>query len=200
MKDNNLLKNVIDYNKHRYYNFTQGIVEEQNIEYERILKSRYNKISRIKKHLIFLLSHRQYSYFLTFTFDDNLIKRCDRTKRDIIKSVLNSIPDSLYILNIDYGKKTEREHYHCILGTDFDIDYNSYLKEHYPCFSCCIPIRKNKDDIARLSKYVNKLSNHTCKDSTFNKRVVYNFKGFDSFPKPFDKFLYVKSCVKLGIM
>lgn len=200
MKDNTLLKNIINYNKHRYYNFTQGIVEEQNVEYERILKSRYNKISRIKKHLIFLLSHRKYIYFITFTFDDILINKCDRTKRDTIKSVLKSINDCLYILNIDYGKKTEREHYHCILGSDYNIDFDSYFKEHYPCFCCCIPIRKTKDDVARLSKYINKLANHTCKDSTYNKRIVYNFKGFDRFPSPLNKILFVKASSRLGLM
>lgn len=200
MKDNELLKQVIDYNKRRFYNFTQGIVEEENIDFERILKSRYNKVSRIKKHLIYLLAFRKYCYFLTFTFDEYYINKCDRTKRDLIKGCLSSITDSLYILNIDYGKKTEREHYHCILGTDFNFDLELYLKKYYPCFSCTIPINKKSDDIKRLSKYVNKLSNHTCKDSTFNKRVVYNFKGYDSLPKPWNKFLYVKACHKFGLL
>lgn len=199
MKNNELLKNIIEYNKHRYYNFTQGVVETPNIEYERILKSRYNKISRIKKHLIYILSHKRYNYFLTFTFDDYYINKCDRTKRDLIKNVLSKIDDALYILNIDYGKKTEREHFHCILGTDNNLDLDSFLKEIYPCFSSCIPINKSNDDIKRLSKYVNKLSNHTCKDSTYNKRIVYNFKGFDRYPNPLNKVLFIKACNKLGL-
>lgn len=199
MKDNELLKNIIEYNKHRFYNFTQGVVESPNLEYERILKSRYNKVSRIKKHLIYLLSHKKYNYFLTFTFDDYYINKCDRTKRDLIKNVLSKIDDSLYILNIDYGKKNEREHFHCIFGTDNNSDINVFLKKEYPCFSSCIPIRNTSDDIKRLSKYVNKLSNHTCKDTTFNKRIVYNFKGFDRYPSPLNKWLYFKCCNKLGL-
>lgn len=63
------------------------------------------------------MSRCSYVWFCTFTFDNYYIDKSDRTKRDLIKRVLNS-HDFIYILNIDYGKTTEREHYHCILGTN----------------------------------------------------------------------------------
>lgn len=187
--DIELLTQVINYNKKRYFAFKEGVVVDEVPEYEKILKARYQKVSRIKKRLIYLLSRCEYVWFCTFTFDNYYINKCDRTKRDLMKSVLNT-HDFLYILNIDYGKTTEREHYHCIVGTNINFDVNQYIQAYYPCFSCSILCKKGKNDFNRLSKYINKLTNHCIKATTKKQRLLYNFKGYDIFDTKESSFFY----------
>ena len=179
-KDIELLTKVIDYNKTRFKAFKEGIIIEPNKEYERILKSRYMKVSRVKKRLIYLLCNYEYIWFCTFTFKDSYINKCDRTKKDLIKYVINDY-DFKYILNIDYGKKTEREHYHCIIATNNSLNLNDYIQKNYNG-GHCLALRCNSsaDDIKRLTKYINKLSNHCVKSTCKRQRIIYNFKGFDS--------------------
>lgn len=175
------LSDIIKYNHERYIAFQNNLPFEKNTEYEKVLSARYQKVSRIKRRLLFLLSHYKYVWFCTFTFSDKYINKCDRTKRDLIKSVLNT-HDFKYILNIDYGKRTEREHYHCVLATDIDMDVNQYFQSFYPCHCLAILCKSGLTDFKRLSKYINKLTNHCIKATTKRQRLVYNFKGFDVHP------------------
>lgn len=175
--DIELLTKVIEYNHNRYLAFKNQLPFNINKDYEKILNARYQKSHRIKRKLIYLLSRYKYIWFCTFTFDNYYINKCDRTKRDLIKSVLKT-HDFKFILNIDYGKTTEREHYHCILATDLDLDVNQFIQSYYPCFSKSIPCKIGIDDFKRLSKYINKLTNHCIKATTKRQRIVYNFKGY----------------------
>lgn len=187
--DLDLLTEIINYNHKRYISFRDHIPFEENIEYERKLKSRYQKCSRIKKRFVYLLSRFDYIWFITFTFDNYYINKTDRTKRDLMKSVLNT-HDFKYMLNIDYGKRTEREHYHCILATNIDFDVNQYIQSYYPCHCLAIQCKKGKKDFVRLSKYINKLTNHCLKATTKNRRMLYNFKGYDIFDSKESSFFY----------
>lgn len=178
--DIQLLTNVINYNHNRYIAFKNNLVFEENKDYERLLCARYMKVSRVKKHLIYLLCRYNYIWFCTFTFNDYYINKCDRTKRDLIKNVIN-VRDFKYILNIDYGKKTEREHYHCIIATNDNLDLNKYLQENYSCFCSALLCNTTIDDIKRLTKYINKLTNHCIKATTKKQRIYYNFNAYDDF-------------------
>lgn len=178
--DIQFLSQIIEYNHQRYLAFRDGVYFEEIPDYERVLKARYMKVSRIKKRLVYLLSRCEYIWFCTFTFSDKYINKTDRTKRDLIKSVINT-HDFKYMLNIDYGKKNEREHYHCIIGTDINFDVHQYFQSHYPCINKSILCKKGLDDFVRLSKYINKLTNHCIKATTKRQRIVYNFKGYDIF-------------------
>lgn len=166
-----------------------------NIEYEKILKARYNKNERIKQHIVYGLTHYKRAYFATFTFNDTFINKCDRTQRDAIKSPLKSFCID-YILNVDYGTQTERKHYHAILFLNDDLEKITTKEKHYnkkqkryidllvnlpgynAGFSSFEPIGNTKEDIQRLKKYINKLSNHCTKDTTAN-RIVFSFKAYD---------------------
>lgn len=172
MLDEQLLNEIIEYNKKRKFDKDLELNEKK---YHSIVNARYNKCSRIKRRLAYLLNHRQYIWFITFTFDDEYIDKCDRTKKDLIKSCLNT-SDFMYILNVDYGSKKEREHYHCILGTNLNFDLDSILKSCYPCFVYAELCRTSDNDLKRLTKYINKLANHCIKDSTKNKRIYFSFK------------------------
>lgn len=201
MIDGLLEKEVINYNQYRLHCFKSNIpLRFEDSKLERILKNRYAKVSRIKKRFVYLIVKYKYHYFCTFTFDDDLIEKCDRTKRDLIKSSLMSFDsDVSYILNVDYGSKTEREHYHCIVATNNPTNLRQHLKEIYPCRSGCKFVSTSSNDIKRLSKYINKLSNHCIKDSTKGKRLVFNFKGYDAFKPPLNRYLYILDSYNLGL-
>ena len=196
--DEKLLSDVIAYNHERYLSFRENLPFNFIPEYEKILSARYNKSSRIRKRLIFLLSHFNYVWFCTFTFSDSYINKSTKTKRNLIKSVISS-HDFKYILNIDYGKSTHREHYHCILATNLDFDVNQFFQSHYPCFSLSIQCKTSFNDFKRLSKYIDKLVNHCIKSSTTRQRIVYNFKGYDTlYPHSGDSRLaYLRDLISL---
>lgn len=178
--DIDLLTQLINYNHDRFLSFRNGLLFEENKKFEKMLQARYQKVSRIKRRLVYLLSRTSYVWFCTFTFSNDYINKCTRTKRDLIKSVLNT-HDFKYMLNIDYGKKTEREHYHCILGTDINFDVNQFIQSEYPCYCLAIPVKVGEADFQRLAKYINKLTNHCIKATTKRQRILYNFKGYDNF-------------------
>lgn len=176
-----LLNNLITYNKNRYMSFKNNLPFKINEEYERLLNARIQKVGRIKKRLLYLLMRYDYIWFCTFTFNENYINKCERTKRDLIKDVLNKY-DFKYILNIDYGKQTQRQHFHCILATNFDLDINKLFQDNYNGgFSLSIQCKKGLNDFKRLTKYIDKLVNHCIKATTNKQRLVYNFKGYDLF-------------------
>lgn len=184
MLDIELLDKLEEYNEYRYFCCSNYIPFDINNDFEKILKARYNKVNRVKQHFVYLYHNRLNTYFLTFTFDDDTLEKCDRTKKDLIKHVLNNFDkNSLIILNIDFGNQTEREHYHCIFGTDKKDDLSSFLESNYPCFSKTLKIRHDFESLEVLSKYINKLSNHAVKRSTRNFRVYYNFKGYGNFTR-----------------
>lgn len=196
--DIDFLSQVIQYNHERYLAYKNELPFEENQEYEKVLNARYCKVSRIKKRLIYLLSRYDYIWFCTFTFNNYYIDKCDRTKRDLIKSVINT-HDFKYMLNIDYGKKTEREHYHCVIGTNWNFDVNQFIQNNYPCHCLAIPCKKGREDFARLSKYINKLTNHCIKATTKRQRILYNFRGYDNFcPTSKDvSYFYLMDKIKL---
>lgn len=196
-------KNITDliiYNKLRRYCNLNHINFEENIEFERLLKSRYNKCSRITKRFLYLFHRYKHLYFCTFTLNDYYINKSDRTRKDLIKDSLYFIDDDIkYIINVDYGKQTERLHYHGIIATNFDLDLNICLQLVYPCFSYSEPIRLDNKSIKKIPKYINKLSNHAIKDSTKNSRVLYNFKGYDKFDKEEARLLLFFDRWKVGL-
>ncbi len=220
--DNNLMQQLIEYNHNKYLDFKEGVVSDKVLEFERILCARYMKVSRVKKRLVWLLSRFKYVYFVTFTFDNKRLNQKEETRRKLIKKTLEQIQGAKWILNIDYGSKTEREHYHCIVGLnnlDLDGDLISFLltnkqqelsdiyldyklKTIYPCFVSAERIGNKTEDIKKLSKYIDKLSNHCLKSSTYNSRIVYNFKGYDIPGATWhDKFVaYHMDLIKLGVI
>lgn len=176
-----LLNELIDYNKKRFYAFKEQKPFKYDPQFEKLLNARIQKVGRIKKRLLYLLIRHKYIWFCTFTFNNNYINKCERTKRDLIKSVLNT-HDFKYILNIDYGKNTQRQHFHCIIASDIDMDLNQYFQCYYiGGYSLSIQCKKGLDDLKRLTKYIDKLVNHCIKATTNRQRLVYNFKGYDAF-------------------
>lgn len=188
-----LMRQVISYNKDRKLAFINQLEFNKNLEFEKILNARTHKVSRIKKRFLYLLVRYKYIWFVTFTFSDDYINKSERTKRDKIKSSLNNY-DFKYILNIDYGKSTMRQHFHCIVATNENLDLHEYFSKNYKGgFSKSILCKNGYDDFVKLSKYIDKLVNHCLKATTNKQRLVYNFKGYDDFcPTSRDKTIQYK--------
>lgn len=176
-----VLNEVTNYLQYRKNCFNNRVEYTPNSDYDKIINARYCKISRIKKRLLYLFSHRKYIYFVTFTFDDELLLKCDRTKLDKIKHSLKSFSDDiLIIMNRDFGKLNDREHFHCIVGTDSENDLIKHIKNYYNCRFNVEHVSHETTNLKKLSKYINKLVNHCVKDTTHRFRMYYNFKGFDN--------------------
>lgn len=200
MQNTDLLDSLILYNKYKRFCFENNLEVKKNKKFESILSSRYQKVSRIKKRFIYLIARYKYLYFCTFTFDEYYVSLCDRSRKDLIKNSLYSFDSDIkYICNIDYGKTTERLHYHCIVATNNSDNLSKHLESAYPCFTYTEKIRISKEDLKRTSKYINKLTNHTIKESTKNSRVLYNFKGYDTFDKNYSHVLYFYDTQRLGL-
>lgn len=98
--------------------------------------------------------------FITLTFrDDVLAKTTEHTRRVYVARYLKSQSDT-YVANIDYGKTTEREHYHAVVSGFVN------LKEWAYGFPFAEMIHTNTHDAKKVAKYVAKLSNHAQKETT----------------------------------
>ena len=200
--NNKLLYDLIEYNKQRKIAFKNGVILEKNEDFERILSARYMKVSRLKKKIIYLMARHKNIYFCTFTFNDYYLDKSERTQKDLIKRSLYSFDINIkFVLNVDYGSKNERLHYHGIIATDSDLDLRQFLKLSYPCFTSCDKVPITTNDIKRLSKYINKLTNHSLKESTKSRRLLSNFLGYERLSPSSEeqKIAYIKDCIYLGI-
>lgn len=201
MIDYNLLTELVDYNKYRktcFKNGLQPIFEDK--QFESLLSARYQKCSRIKQHFLYLFHRFKYLYFITYTFDDDHLKLCDRSRKDLIKKSIRSFSSDIeFILNVDYGKKNERLHYHCIVATNDSSDFFSHTKSTYPCFTWIELIDFSNSSLTKISKYINKLSNHAIKSTTRNSRIYFSFKGYGSMSVSEVKKAYIldKDCLGL---
>lgn len=137
-------------------------------ECRRINQANYKRIDRLKNRISLYLNKGQ-CIFATLTFDDYVLNNTSvETRRKYVSRYLKSISD-YYIANIDYGDKTEREHYHALIV----IDYIS-VKWNYG-FTWFEKIHNLNSD--SLGRYISKLTNHAIKESTKRCCYIYSRKG-----------------------
>lgn len=190
MYDKEILTQLIAYNKQRRYAFNNSLTFEKNSDFEKMLNSRSHKVNRIKRRVLYLFNRYNYIWFCTFTINNDFINKSERTKRDYIKQYLNT-HDFKYILNVDFGKSnTERQHYHCILATNINMDVNQYFQDRLNTsygWTKSLLCRRSSDSLSKVAKYIDKLSLHCVKATTENRRLFANFKAYESFcPTPSD--------------
>ena len=108
-------------------------------------------------------------YFITYTFNDEALKKKEATRKKEALKFLKGLPGVLaFALNKDFGELNDREHYHIILSSSERLDYSLYNSNID--FEICNTQTKDKEAI---SKYIVKLSNHGVKASTKMARVYY---------------------------
>lgn len=148
----------------------------------------YNNYSAKKRRLKTKITKNYrfgYCYFLTLTFSDYCLDSCsEKTRRRYVTRFLSGL-NAFYIANIDYGSRTEREHYHAFVVLENELDVYKTVKQgkklflhsklldnwsfgFYSCLSCLT----DDDDISRVSKYIAKFSNHALKGTT-RQQLIY---------------------------
>lgn len=97
-------------------------------------------------------------WFATYTIKDKYMKKNHSRKLKEINQGKN------YIINSDYGDKTNRLHYHGIIESKEEP-----IKWEY---GFCKFIKIKNNNIEALAKYIDKLTNHTIKETT--KKIIYS--------------------------
>lgn len=155
-------KEDINYINHKTHLWDIGQYRQARLKYCRL----YGKRSRIKKDIAKILEKS--CLFLTLTFDDYFLEKLV-DKRQRIRRWLQSLKCN-YIGNVDYGEISGRIHYHVIVQCD-NVDYSSYK---YGAINGKRIVINNVD---ALKRYLVKLTNHACKESTKREeRLLKCFK------------------------
>ena len=202
MKNRELKQELIENGKYDTYRKTRRLLFEANIEdpdnvlndlltlhnfnnqelkeSEKIRKNTQQQRQKIKKHMKYLFARNDFDlYFVTFTFsDDTMNKTNANTRKQKVRKTATKADD--FILNIDYGSQTEREHYHAIIAL-----YKSRNEEYkqdgkhikLKCFDsynygfCKIKkIKRGKKDLDKLSDYEAKLTEHSLKVKVLSEK------------------------------
>lgn len=129
----------------------------------KLFNNRSAKVYRLKKRLAKMFAND--CIFLTLTFRDSVLdSTSSQTRRDYVRKFLKSLGASSYVANIDFGindEYTKREHYHSVVEiSHIDLNLWPYGVSHVEKIRC--------DNVsgAKLSHYINKITNHAYKDST----------------------------------
>jgi len=138
-------------------------------EARRINKASYKRTTRLRSRIKEYMAKGQ-CLFLTLTFTDDTLNRTNEaTRKKYVKNYLKSVSD-YYVANIDYGGKKGREHYHAVVVAE-TINYSAW---HTYGAIKGEKVRLNDDSVARLPKYINKLTNHAIKDTTKQVNIIYS--------------------------
>lgn len=142
----------------KHYNLELSIKERDlcNIAYK-LYSAWQKKKQRIKRMLDYIIMKNRKSgnvWFCTFTFSDNNI---NISHREIIKMFSQL---DWCILNEDFGKTTNRRHYHAIIGgldeqeleDLWDLGFTKYKRIHF-----------NFASYEKVGAYIVKLSQHALK-------------------------------------
>lgn len=132
---------------------------------EKIDRNKYMRTTRLRKRISTMINSNN-SYFITLTFtDETLANTSEDTRRQLVRRFLKA-QCTEYVANIDYGKTTEREHYHAI--TNANIEGWSYG------FYNVKPIRPNLESEKRIPVYITKLTHHALKQSAKGSNLIYS--------------------------
>lgn len=141
-------------------------------EYDECLKinnAYYKRLKRLKDRVRAILTSGP-SLFLTLTFNDDALERTSAEFRRIAVQRFLKQYNCKYIGNIDFGSKNHREHYHALIGVGY-VDSKSWKKYGNLDFE---KVRFRSECASKLSKYINKLSNHAIKETTKRSALIYS--------------------------
>lgn len=151
---------------------------------EKTEKAQLRKRQRIIKKIYEMIKNRK-ALFITMSFNDATMKKTNaETRKRYIKAYLNN-ETALYITNVDYGTKHEREHYHAIALTNT----LKSVKEIYKPYTDIINLKAYKYGNIRAdfigAKYNFKtdkqiketathLYEHAIKPTTRNNKIIFS--------------------------
>lgn len=162
----------------RYGEELTNYSEEELKEAEKVNCASYKRTKRLKDRIDYILQNKD-AKFLTLTFTDEILESTtSETRRRYITRFLKS-QCSLYVANIDFGGKNGREHYHAVvIPLNAKIDGKDYREKCGSIDFKNVWHKSNEETMEnsskRLSKYVNKLTNHAIKETTKQNRIIYS--------------------------
>lgn len=129
--------------------------------------NKYKRTTRLRNRVSSLIKSGQ-AHFITLTFRDDVLDSTNEdTRRQLVRRFLKQYATD-YVANIDYGKETQREHYHAI--TDCAIDQWPYG------FFNSKAIAPNLESETRLPMYITKLTHHALKKTVRGSSLIYSRK------------------------
>lgn len=159
----------IDYTYEMYQKYGDlfDIAKQYNNNY-------FQRRTRLNKKIQELLFVPGYHYFLTLTFTDDVLNNTNPiTRRKYVTKFLK-LNFPVYIANIDFGSENGREHYHCIVLSNYYLEKKTF-KWSYGLTNLKTIVVKDKTNI-KLSKYITKLTSHALKVYEKNPRYIYSRK------------------------
>lgn len=133
----------------------------------RLLESEKRKFCKVKDKIQDLVETGK-AVFITLTFTDAILRKTSaQTRRRYVARYLKS-QSGVYVANIDFSPKKQREHYHCVVDNRIDMSKWRYG------FVYVEQVRTHDGNAQRVSKYVAKLSNHALKVKTLSTRLIYS--------------------------
>lgn len=139
------------------------------IDEARRLNQSFNKRAcRLKERIRSYLEMGQ-CIWLTLTFSEDVLSSTSvDTRRKYVQRYLKSQSD-YYLANIDFGKTTEREHYHAVVLSEH-LDKSAWIYG----FTWTERIKNHLTSDTKLAKYVSKLTNHAIKETTKRQCYIYS--------------------------
>lgn len=166
------IKQVLEFDyynleKQKYKELSNDIGSINLDQCHKIDHNKYKRTSRLRNRVSSLIKSGQ-AYFITLTFrDDVLESTSEETRRKYVRRFLKE-HCSEYVANIDYGKTTEREHYHAITNCNI---------ENWPYgFHLSKPIAPNLESETKLPIYITKLTHHALKKTARGSSLIYSRK------------------------
>lgn len=129
----------------------------------------YKRVQRVKEHVSNVIKDGK-AIFLTLTFTDDVLASTNALTRRRYVSRFLKMNSSVYVANLDFGKKKEREHYHALVKAD-KVDFTQW---HIYGAIKSERVRNSDADVARTSKYTVKLTRHALKETAKNPRLIYS--------------------------
>ena len=149
--------------------------------------SKYKKYKRCYKRIEQMVLEGN-AWFVTLTFSDKTLDSTSHsTRRQYVRRNLQQHFE-IYVANVDYGTKNEREHYHALIRCEHNPTNEIKAFWDKYGFSKIEHVGTTEDDAKRTIKYVVKLTRHALKKTTSKgqttDRVIYSRKWKSSQVAP----------------
>lgn len=153
-------------------------IEQRVIERE--IENRKKKKGRTRKFIRDMMQCYDELHFATLTFNDETLSNTSERTRHRYAVAFLSECCRCYIGNVDYGENNHREHFHAVVALKEDA--LPCWKYGYSNFKRIRGLKKNDGDAIALSKYLNKLTNHSGKVGTGKSFRSKSFDQVDELP------------------
>lgn len=156
-----------------YYQITEQtyqklILDISSIAFEQCQKidhNKYKRTTRLRKRISTMINSQK-CYFITLTFnDETLANTSEETRRQLVRRFLKS-QATQYVANIDYGKTTEREHYHAVANANVQNWAYGYYDSKL--------VRVDVESEKRIPVYITKLTHHALKQTAKGSNLIYS--------------------------